>query len=173
MPDLNLLVHAYNDGAPRWWEGLINGMERIGVPWVVATGFVRIVTHPGVVTSPVSTGEAVGHVGRWFQYAHLTPINPGHEHLTHLRRCLDAAGVGANLVADRRSPTRFGAAWVDNDSTTALQEGSSSHFPKRRRQIATIPTSAAIEIPAIRKSRTSSSRTYHTSATPRPTVVAK
>ncbi len=106
VPDLNLLVHAYNDGAPfhdaarRWWEGLINGIERVGVPWVVATGFVRIMTHPRVVTSPVSTDEAVGHVGRWFQHAHLTPINPGPEHLTHLRRCLDAAGVGANLVTD-------------------------------------------------------------------------
>ncbi len=106
VPDLNLLVHAYNDGSPfhraarRWWEGLVNGTERVGVPWVVATGFVRLMTHPRVVTSPVMPAEAVGHVERWFQYAHLTPINPGPEHPTHLRRCLDAAGVGANLVTD-------------------------------------------------------------------------
>ena len=38
VPDVNLLVYAYNDGAQwhaaarRWWEGLINGSERVGVP---------------------------------------------------------------------------------------------------------------------------------------------
>ena len=106
VPDLNLLVYAYNDGAPnhrsarRWWEGLINGTERVGVPWIVATGFVRLMTHPAALTSPVSPVDAVRHLRSWFRYAHLTPINPGPEHLAHLERCLDAAGVGANLVTD-------------------------------------------------------------------------
>ena len=106
VPDLNLLVYAYNDGAPyhraakRWWEGLINGTERVGVPWIVATGFVRLMTHPAALASPVSPVDAVRHLGSWFRYAHLTPINPGPEHLTHLQGCLDAAGVGANLVTD-------------------------------------------------------------------------
>ncbi len=41
VPDMNLLLYAYNDGAPyheaakRWWEGLLNGADRVGVPWVV------------------------------------------------------------------------------------------------------------------------------------------
>ena len=106
VPDLNLLVYAYNDGAPRhlearrWWEGLINGSDRVGVPWLVSTGFVRLMTHPGTLTSPVSPGEAIDHVSEWFRHPHVTPINPGTDHLTHVRRNLDAAGVGANLVTD-------------------------------------------------------------------------
>ena len=106
VPDLNLLVYAYNDGAPRhlearrWWEGLINGSDRIGVPWLVSTGFVRLMTHPGALTSPVSPGEAIDHVSEWFRHPHVTPIDPGTDHLTHVRRNLDAAGVGANLVTD-------------------------------------------------------------------------
>lgn len=106
VPDLNLLVYAYNDGAPRhpvarrWWEGLINGSERVGVPWLVSTGFVRLMTHPGALTSPVSPAEAIDHVSEWFRYPHVTPINPGPDHLAHVRRSLDAAGVGANLVTD-------------------------------------------------------------------------
>ncbi|MDE2904983.1 MAG: type II toxin-antitoxin system VapC family toxin [Acidobacteriota bacterium] len=106
MPDTNLLVYAYNDGAPhheaarRWWEDLINGAERVGLPWMVSTGFVRLMTHPRVLRSPVSPVDAIAHVRDWFRYAHVSPINPGSEHLTHVQRNLEAAGVGANLVTD-------------------------------------------------------------------------
>ena len=106
VPDVNLLVYAYNEGAQwhaaakRWWEGLVNGSERIGVPWVVSTGFVRLMTHPRALTSPISSAGAIAHVSDWFRYAHVTPINPGADHLTHMQRNLDAAGVGANLVTD-------------------------------------------------------------------------
>ena len=106
VPDLNLLVYAYNDGANhhaparRWWEDLVNGTERVGVPWVVSTGFVRLMTHPKVLTHPVAPTEAVDFVRQWFRFPHVAPVNPGAEHLALLRRNLAAAGVGANLVTD-------------------------------------------------------------------------
>ena len=106
IPDLNLLVYAHFDGTPhhkaarRWWEGLIKGSERVGVPWVVATGFVRLITHPRVVANPATTTEAIDYVQEWFRFSHVTPVNPGSGHLTHLRRSLAAAGVGADLVTD-------------------------------------------------------------------------
>ena len=106
IPDLNLLVYAYNDGAPLhdaarfWWEGLVNGTERIGIPWAVSTGFVRLMTHPRVLTHPLTLAEAVEYLSQWFQFHHVTPINPGGEHLRHFSRTLDAAGVGGNLVTD-------------------------------------------------------------------------
>ncbi len=58
IPDVNLLVYAHNNGAPyhdtakRWWESLVNGDERVAIPWVVSIGFVRIMTHPSVVVPP-------------------------------------------------------------------------------------------------------------------------
>ncbi len=106
VPDGNLLIYAYNDSAPhheaarRWWEGLLTGAERADVPWVVLTGFVRLMTHPRALTSPLSVKDAMAHVKDWFQYSHVTPVNPITEHLAHLRRNLGAAGVGANLVTD-------------------------------------------------------------------------
>ena len=57
-------------------------------------------THPRVLASPISTAEAIEHVTNWFRYSHITPINPSVEHLTYLRRNLEAVGVGANLVSD-------------------------------------------------------------------------
>ena len=106
VPDLNLLVYAHDGGAPhhaaarRWWEDLVNGPERVGVPWVVSTGFVRLMTHPRVLNRPATPERAVDYVREWFSFPQVAPINPGADHLTHLRRNLAAAGVGANLVTD-------------------------------------------------------------------------
>ena len=106
IPDVNLLVYAYNrrnplhEPAGRWWEGLVNGTERVGVPWVVSTGFVRLMTHPRVVERPAAPEQAVDYVRGWFRFPHITPLNPGAEHLTLFRKALAAAGVGANLVTD-------------------------------------------------------------------------
>ncbi len=106
IPDVNLLVYAYNDEAQfheparLWWEGAVNGTERVGVPWVVSTGFVRLLTHPRVLTRPVNATQAVDYILEWFAYPHVIPINPGVEHLTYFRRNLAAVGMGANLVTD-------------------------------------------------------------------------
>ena len=106
VPDINLLIYAYNDGMPHhaaarhWWEDLMNGTERVGVPWVVSTGFVRLMTHHGALASPAAPAETVDYVREWFRFPHVTPVNPGVDHLTYLRRNLVAAEVGGNLVTD-------------------------------------------------------------------------
>lgn len=134
VPDLNLLVYAYNDAAPhhraarRWWEYLINGAERVGVPWVVATGFIRLMTHPRALTSPIAPADAVGHLGDWFRYAHVTPINPGPEHLTHLQQTLATAGVGANLVTD----AHIAALAIEYQAEVHSNDGDFGRFPGLR-----------------------------------------
>ena len=106
VPDLNLLIYAHNTGAPlhesakRWWEGLINGQERIGVPWAVLTGFVRLMTHPRVLTKPVAPGAAMDYVDEWFRFPHVSQLNPGSNHLTYFQQNLVEAGVGGNMVTD-------------------------------------------------------------------------
>ena len=106
VPDLNLLVYAHNTGAPfherakGWWEDLINGQERVGVPWAVLTGFVRLMTHPRVLTSPVAPSTAMDYVHDWFSSPHVAQLNPGSNHLAIFRQNLDDAGVGGNLVTD-------------------------------------------------------------------------
>ena len=106
IPDINLLVNAHNDGSPYhyparlWWERLVNGSERVGVPWVVSVGFVRLMTHPRVLVHPVPPAEAVDYIREWFGFPHVMPVNPGANHLAHLQRNLASAGVGANMVTD-------------------------------------------------------------------------
>lgn len=106
VPDLNLLIYAYNDGVPfhlparRWWEDILNGSEPVGVPVVVTVGFVRVSTLPNVLSIPFSPDRALDTVEEWFRLPHVSPLEPGREHLTLMRRALAATGAGGNLVND-------------------------------------------------------------------------
>lgn len=134
VPDLNLLVYAHNEGAPdhaaakEWWESLVNGIERVGIPWVVSVGFVRLMTHPRVLVHPVTAGEAVDYVQEWFQFPHITPINPGAEHMNQFRRSLSAAGVGANLVTD----SHIAALAMEYQAEVHSNDSDFSRFPGLR-----------------------------------------
>ena len=106
VPDINLLVFAYNRGAPRhdaarrWWEELINGTEIIGMPWAVSTGFIRLIANPTVATPYLSPAAATAEVRQWHNHEHIVPINPGSRHLEYLERYLAVAGATGNLAMD-------------------------------------------------------------------------
>ncbi len=72
----------------------------MGLAWVVVTGFVRQITNPRIVYEPLTPDEAMEIVDQWFELPHVIALNPGSEHLGLLRRCLDAVGIGGNLVMD-------------------------------------------------------------------------
>lgn len=134
VPDLNLLIYAHNDRAPwhapakRWWEGLMNATERVGVPWVVSIGFVRLMTSPAVLARPVSPEEAIEHVAAWFRFHHVFPVNPGADHLAHFASNLAAAGVGANLVTD----AHIGAVAMEYQAEVHSNDSDFSRFPGLR-----------------------------------------
>ena len=129
VPDINLLVYAYNDGAPRyqlartWREELLHGDEAIGLPWVVSTGFVRLMANPGFVISPLNPATAADHVRDWFQYSHVAPLDPGYQHLVYFRQCLSVSGSGPNLVPD----AHIAALAMEYD---AKVHSSDSHFAR-------------------------------------------
>jgi hypothetical protein len=66
IPDVNLLVYAYNSDAPRhararqWWEDAVRGTQPIGVAWVVALGFARIITSRAVMARPMGRQRLCG-----------------------------------------------------------------------------------------------------------------
>ena len=132
VPDLNLLVYAHNDGAPRhdearrWWEGLVNGAERVGVPWAVSLGFMRLTTNRRMLERPMPPERAADYVREWFRYPHIAPLRPGPEHLTLLREQLVHAGAGGNLVTDAHIAAlaiEYGAEVHSNDADFARFPG--------------------------------------------------
>ena len=135
VPDVNLLVYAYNDGdhqrhtaARRWWSELVNGTEPVSLPWVVVTGFIRVTTHPGVMAYPLTTEQAVGYVRDWLRCGHIEPLNPGPEHLALLQQNLAAAGAGANLVPD----AHIAALAIEYDAEVHSNDTDFARFPGLR-----------------------------------------
>ncbi|MBI4864694.1 MAG: hypothetical protein HY815_31230 [Candidatus Riflebacteria bacterium] len=106
VPDVNLLVYAYNADAPShataraWWEGLLNGAEIVGIPWVVSLGFIRLMTHPAVLVTPLSPALALGHVRTWLARPQVEIAAPGPRHLEILGQLLDALGVAADVTSE-------------------------------------------------------------------------
>jgi toxin-antitoxin system PIN domain toxin len=106
LPDINLLVYAYHRDAPhhveakRWWEGLLNGPQPVGVPWAVVCGYVRLMTHPAVLVAPLGPERVLRHVRSWFERPLVEVLEPGPRHLEIFERLLLALGVAANLTTD-------------------------------------------------------------------------
>jgi len=106
LPDLNLLVYAYNADAPNhaasraWWEGLMNGTEPVAIAWVVGLGFVRLMTHRAVLITPMQPLATIGHVRSWLAQPHVECLEPGPRHLDVLEHLVSATGTAGNLTTD-------------------------------------------------------------------------
>ncbi len=106
IPDINLLVFAYNSDAPyhsaarEWWETCLSEGRTIGLPWVVCLGFVRIMTSRVVLTDPMTPLEALGHVGSWLERPQARELVPGPRHLEILTEVMTALGASGRLTTD-------------------------------------------------------------------------
>ncbi|MCP5522006.1 MAG: type II toxin-antitoxin system VapC family toxin [Verrucomicrobiales bacterium] len=106
IPDVNLLVYAHNDRAPAhraakdWWEDCLNGRTPVGIPWVVAAAFVRLMTHPRILKSPLPVGQAVTHVRLWLEQPVARILQPGTRFATIFFGYLEALGTGGDLTTD-------------------------------------------------------------------------
>ena len=106
VPDVNLLVYAYNEDAPlhgaakQWWEQLLTSRRAVAIPWAVSCGFVRLMTHPSALVSPMRAGDALAIIESWYARTHVTVVNPGPRHLVLLRELLSATAVAGNLTTD-------------------------------------------------------------------------
>ncbi len=106
IPDINLLIYAYNADAPshlpakHWWEHCITQPRVVGLPWAVACGFIRLMTHRRVLETPLLPGQAIAHVRSWLARSHVHVVDPGTRHLAILGELFRATGVGANLTTD-------------------------------------------------------------------------
>jgi len=146
VPDVNLLVYAYNEAAPLhalardWWEGALSKAQPIGVPWAVALGFVRIVTHPRVLDEPLLPGAALDRVEAWFARPEVRILEPGPRHLPIVRALFEATGVAGALTTD----THIAALAIEHQCELHSNDSDFSRYPGLRWRN---PLSAAIALP--------------------------
>ena len=106
LPDVNLLIYAFNSDAPRhaaaraWWEETLSESRPLGLPWAVSLGFVRLMTHRRVLAQPLSATVALGHVRDWLKRRHVQVLVPGPRHLALVDELLREAGTAGALTTD-------------------------------------------------------------------------
>jgi toxin-antitoxin system PIN domain toxin len=106
VPDINLLIYAHNDRAPRhpdakvWWEKLLNGTVPVGIPWITIGGFIRLMTHPRVLTAPMEVGQAVAVVRGWLAQPPVRILQPGPKFERLFLDYLVGLGTAGNLTTD-------------------------------------------------------------------------
>lgn len=106
LPDVNLLVYAYNAADPNheaargWWEAALNGSTPVGLPWVVVSGFIRLMTHPRVLQDPMPVTTAVSTVRPWLEQPVVLVLEPGRRFGTLFLGFLDRLGTAGNLTTD-------------------------------------------------------------------------
>lgn len=134
LPDVNLLVYAYNEAAPqhqaarRWLEDVMTREQPIALPWAVVLGFVRLVTHPAVLTTPLSPSDALDRVEEWIVRDHVQLIEPATRHLTLVRELLETIGVAGPLTTD----AHLAALAMEYQCELVSNDGDFARFPGLR-----------------------------------------
>lgn len=104
--DANILVYAVDEDAPQharakaFLEEHLNGDRRIGLPWQSLTAFLRITTHPRVMSAPLSGSDAAGFVTDWLNAPAAWLPETTSKTWPILLGLIDTHGVTGNLVPD-------------------------------------------------------------------------
>ena len=131
VPDVNLLVYAYNESSPMhheakdWWNGVLEGSEEVGLPWAVSMGFVRLMANPIVINPPVAPDISLGRVQEWLDRPHIFEIHPGADHIRVMRRIVGSDRTSRNVVTD----AHIAALAIENDAEIHSKDAKFSQFP--------------------------------------------
>jgi toxin-antitoxin system PIN domain toxin len=134
IPDINLLIHAYNADSPlhskarRWWEETLSDPAPVALPWVVILGFIRITTHPRVMANPLPVDTACAHAEAWLRQPQVFLLHPGDRHESHLFQLLRQLGSGGNLTTD----AHLAALAIEHQAVLNSTDADFTRFPGLR-----------------------------------------
>jgi hypothetical protein len=104
--DINLLIYAINKDTPhhpqakKWLETSLSGDEPVGLAWVVILGFLRIITNPRIMPTPLSSNIAMKITEEWLCHPSVKIVVPRERHWDILKELLTPLGTAANLTSD-------------------------------------------------------------------------
>ncbi|MBI1901766.1 MAG: type II toxin-antitoxin system VapC family toxin [Planctomycetia bacterium] len=104
--DVNVLLYAVNPDAVEhrrvrlWLESAMDGAEPVGLAWMVALGFLRTATNPRAFRQPLSTEDAIDHMGEWLSHPNVRMVHETAEHWKILKELLVQTGTARNLTSD-------------------------------------------------------------------------
>ncbi len=135
VPDPSLLIHAYNAASPvheearAWWEEVLSRpAPAVGLPWVVALGYIRLTTHPRIMAHPLTASAACADVESWLAQPQVLLLHPGERHATTLFHLLRKLGTAGNLTTD----AHLAALAMEHQATLHTTDADFTRFPGLR-----------------------------------------
>ena len=132
LPDVNLLLHAYNADSPvheqarAWWEEVLSRpAPAVGLTWAVALAYLRITTHPRIMRSPLDIAVACAHVESWLAQPQVVLVHPGERHAALLFHLLRGLGTAGNLTTD----AHLAALAMEHQATLCSTDADFARFP--------------------------------------------
>jgi toxin-antitoxin system PIN domain toxin len=128
--DANVLVYANDATTPEhsvirpWFEERLNGRDRVGLPWPTLLAFIRLVSNPQVVKSPVSVSAAWQRSQEWLSLPNVWIPTPGPAHSDVLACLLRAKGMTSRLVSD----AHLAALAIEHGLTLCSTDGDFARF---------------------------------------------
>lgn len=130
--DVNVLVYAHRAeqsehiACRRLWEDLQRREEVCGVPDLVLSSFLRIVTHPRIYRVPTPISEALRAIEEIRSAANFRPLNPGPRHWDIFTWLVESSQARGNLVTDAYLASiaiEHGCEWISTDRDFARFPG--------------------------------------------------
>ena len=132
LPDVNILVCAHREDAPNhkairgWLEKEIGSGMPFGLSDQMLSGFIRVVTHPGIFNPPSPLKAALDFAGELRGHPNCVHINPGDRHWVIFRDLCSAAETRGNHVPD----AWFAALAMESGSEWITTDHDYGRFPK-------------------------------------------
>lgn len=101
-----------------WLEGAIDTDEAFGVSELVLSGFVRVVTHPRVLSPPEPVESALAFANGVRAAPNAVPVAPGDRHWSIFERLCRESAARGSLVPDAYLAAlaiESGSEWITTD----------------------------------------------------------
>lgn len=134
LPDVNVLVYAFREGAPNhdeykaWLEGVLLGDQSYAMADIVLCGFLRILTHPSIFDPPVPLESALKFLEHIRSQPHCVPVIPGASHWDiFIKLCRKTEARGNHL-----SDAYLAALVIESGSELITADRDFSRYPGLR-----------------------------------------
>lgn len=138
LPDVNVLVYAFRSDLAQhelhrgFLLGLLDGYEAFGLCGMVLSGFVRVVTHPRIFSTPDPIEDALAFTESLRTSERAVWIEPGPRHWEIFEHLCRAANARGNLVPDAYLAAlaiEAGCEWITTDRDYARFPGLRWRYP--------------------------------------------
>lgn len=112
--------------ATAWLEELVEGPDRIGLPWITIWGYLRLATSNRAFATNVTAEDAFAFLQELLSVSKVIQVDPGPDHLNLLRQL----AVGGQCTGPKLTDAALAALAIEHGATLASNDKDFSRFPK-------------------------------------------